>query len=243
MLLILGAFFMKDIFDIIFQFENLSIVFEIISFSISVYYFKRYRQHYLKYLSLFLILTISVEIIGFILMDIFKKGNLNRTLYNNYLTIEFCFYLFLIKNILRAKSVKHFLPWIIRVYFSMGFINNILLQGEYGSFSSITYSLGCFFVIGFLLYYFYELMLYPSSEQLIRQPAFWICSGLLFFYTSTFTIFGLTNFVTNLSDNTYNYIGTFITITNIVLYSMFSIAFICQPPAQKSFSLLSLEAS
>lgn len=233
---------MKKFFEIIFQIENLTILFEIIGFITGLILLKRIKEKFLKNLILFLSITISVEIIG-LLTTYFHQRNLNTIVYNNYLAIEFCFYLYLVLKIIRKKTVKRMIFGVICFYAAIGLVNNMLVQGKHGSFTSITYSLGCFFVISSLLYYFYELMLFPSSISLIKQPAFWICSGLLFFYTSTFSIFGLTNFISKLPTSVYNGISIFITITNIVLYSMFSIAFVCQTQIPKSYSSSSLAAS
>lgn len=229
---------MKKILEIIFQFANLTILFEIISFFIGISSYRKIKDKPLKILTLFLVVTVCVEILG-LLFTVYLKRELNVILYNNYLTLEFCFYLYLIRSFVRKKIIKMWLIIVIVIYGLLGFTNNVLLQGKSGSFSSMSYSLGCFFIISFLLYYFYELMLYPSSTTLKNQPSFWVCSGLLFFYTSTFAVFGLTNFISHLPNIVYNGISIFITITNIVLYSMFSIAFVCQTQIQKSNSLSS----
>ncbi len=47
-------------------------------------------------------------------------------------------------------------------------------------FPPTTYSLGCLLIVGICIYYFYELFHLPSSVNLLREPAFWICTGLLF---------------------------------------------------------------
>lgn len=165
---------MKKILEIIFQFANLTILFEIISFFIGISSYRKIKDKPLKILTLFLVVTVCVEILG-LLFTVYLKRELNVILYNNYLTLEFCFYLYLIRSFVRKKIIKMWLIIVIVIYGLLGFTNNVLLQGKSGSFSSMSYSLGCFFIISFLLYYFYELMLYPSSTTLKNQPSFWVC--------------------------------------------------------------------
>lgn len=227
-----------NFFKIILHFYNVAVLAEIVALFVGIYKFTRIKDVVYKRFVYFLALTVLVEITGIVATEL-KKFELNTTIYNNYLTIEFCFYLYLVQSQIRRKIIRKSALWIIVGYGVIGFTNNVLLQGKSDSFSSMSYSLGCFFIISFLLYYFYELMLYPSSTTLKNQPSFWVCSGLLFFYTSTFAVFGLTNFISHLPNIVYNGISIFITITNIVLYSMFSIAFVCQTQIQKSNSLSS----
>jgi hypothetical protein len=92
----------------------------------------------------------------------------------------------------------------------------------------MTYALGCLLIAVICIYYFFELFQMSHSINLIRQPAFWICSGLLFFYCCSFPLYGLLNFLKKVPDFIRESIGVIILLLNVFLYSSFTIAFLCR---------------
>ncbi len=98
---------------------------------------------------------------------------------------------------------------------------------EVNVFPSISYSVGCLLIVGVCIYYFYELFHYPSSASLLRVPAFWICTGLLFFYICSFPLFGLYKLLYSASSTIMNNISTILDVMNVFLYTFFTTAFLC----------------
>ena len=105
---------------------------------------------------------------------------------------------------------------------------NIFFLLKRGYFHSITYALGCLLIVAICIYYFYELFHYSRLLTLVQEPAFWICSGLLFFYSCSFPLFGLLNFVGDASRVIINNIDNILKLLNVMLYSIFTIAFLCR---------------
>jgi ABC-type dipeptide/oligopeptide/nickel transport system permease component len=97
-------------------------------------------------------------------------------------------------------------------------------------------------IILLCIYYFYELFLMPRFVTLLQQPSFWICTGLLFFYACSFPVFGFTNFVGSLPKVIRHNLAFLLYVLNVLLYSMFSIAFLCRLRITKSSRSLSLAA-
>jgi len=212
------------------------------AFVISLKYKNKNQPTYLKIIPYFLLLTILVELSGYLLAK-YKLNFYNHLVYNNFFSIEFCFYLWVISRIVSNFKLKK-LILTIDVLFTISFIiNNFWGQGRGLGFPSISYAVGSILIIFGGLIYFYELFQKPNDTPLFQQPAFWICSAIILYYTATFPVFGLVNFLNAYPKIIKNNIVVFVDILNIFLYSLLSIAFVCQSITRKSSQLSSLAVS
>ena len=177
---------------------------------------------YLKLFPPFLLATLLAELLGPYLTLI---GVHNAPLYNFFSTFEFCFYLLIVSLIIKTAIVSKIIRIVIILYAITAVVNILFIQGM-RTFHTVTYSLGCLLVVGFCMYYFFELFRLPKSVKLINNPAFWICSGLLFFYCCSFPLYGLIHFWMTIKIIVKNF-ASIVTILNIFLYSLFTIAFLC----------------
>lgn len=197
---------------------------------------KQPKSNKLAYFTLFLFITLLVEFSGNYLSS---KNISNTPLYNIFTSIEFIFYIYTIRQFIHRPIAKKIFIYIIVVYGLAAFINIFFIQGIM-VFHTITYAAGCLVVVFCAVYYFFEILFRPTPVTLVRMPDFWICSGLLFFYAVSFPIYGFTNFVMSLPQALLRNFNLFIQILNIILYTMFSIAFLCRFKVTKSPLSLSL---
>lgn len=195
-------------------------------------YFQPDADIYLRLFPIFLLLTEVVTLVANYLSA--HNGN-NTILYNFFGSLEFCFYFFVLYRIIQKRSAKRIIFCILCIYPLLALINIFFIQGL-GSFQSITYALGCLLVVAICIYYFLELFQLDHSVNLARQPAFWVCSGLLFFYACSFPIFGLVNILRSLPYVILKNLRTIVDLLNIFLYSSFTIAFLCRLRIRKSMS-------
>jgi len=204
--------------------EFISLIIESICFLVSLtLFFQGSIPKYLKTFPFFLLVTIIIEIIGKILAN----ERVNATMmYNVFTTFEFIFYLYILRGIIYKVKVKKIILWLIVIYPVLVLINIIFFQTE--TFHTNTYALGCLLIVAACIYYFLELFQSTHSVNLVREPAFWICSGLLFFYTCSFPMVGLWNHLPGLPRIILKNLNTVIHFLNILLYSLFSIAFLCR---------------
>lgn len=197
---------------------------------------KQPKPNKLAYFTLFLFITLSVEFSGNYLSS---KNISNTPLYNIFTSVEFIFYIYMIRKFIQRPLAKKIFVYAMLAYGLAAFINIFLIQGIM-VFHTITYAIGCLVIVFCAVYYFYETLFRPTPVTLVRMPDFWICSGLLFYYAVSFPIYGFTNFVMSLPHALLKNFNLFIQILNIILYTMFSIAFLCRFKVTKSPLSLSL---
>jgi hypothetical protein len=168
-------------------------------------------------------ITLVVEITAWLLM----QHKINVTLlYIIFTSFEFVFYLFIIAFSIYNLKVRKIILLLMAVYPVLVLLNRLFIQQK--TFHTITYSIGCLLVVAGCIFYFFELFQSTHSVNLLREPAFWICSGLLFFYCCTFPLIGFWNFLPGLSNIILQNLNNILTFLNILLYSLFSIAFLCK---------------
>ena len=190
--------------------------------SLTIFFFPA-EQRYLRYFSIFLLVsTILNGIENYLALAI-----INNTLLSNLSTVvEFTFYFYLLREIVQGARIKRVFLYIFVAYPSLALLNIFLIQRN--GFHTMTYALGCLLIIASCIYYFWELFQLPSSVNLGRQPAFWVCSGLLFYYTCNFPIYGAVNLLSLLPKVILQNLLYILVLLNILLYLSFTIAFLCR---------------
>jgi hypothetical protein len=172
----------------------------------------------------FLVLSIAVEYYGWKM----SQKNFNTILlYNFFSLFEFIYYLYFFTYLFNSPTIKKSILLVIVLYLGFTILNIFLLQGK-NTFHSHTYVLGCILIVVASIAYFYFLFRFPETGSLTRNPFFWIATGLMFYYTCTFSLYGLENFITE-KMRYYNKVLFLITdLLNILLYTLFTIGFLCK---------------
>ncbi len=216
------------------SFLPIYIYFILISFlaSLSVYLTSKSSPFYLILFPPFLLVTLVAESLGAYLSSI---GRPNVWLYNFFTVFEFCFYLWVISHIISNRLMKKAVRITLLLYMLIAVTNIIFIQ-KMKAFHTVTYALGCLFIVIFCIYYFFELFKLPKSVKLKNNPAFWLCSGLLFFYCCGFPLYGFINYLSSISTLIIKNFYSIIVILNCFLYSLFTIAFLCRIKTRKYIS-------
>ncbi|MDP1763199.1 MAG: hypothetical protein Q8L07_04865 [Sediminibacterium sp.] len=199
----------------------------IITFCISlltVYRKNNQNEKYLRSFPLFLLLTIIVEITG----TWISYNHLNNTLlFNLYSVMEFAFFIYFFQKIITDPPIK---KWITRLLYILPLIcltNICFLQGPQ-VFHTYSYTVGCLTIDTLGILYFFQLFKSHEKINLLRTPAFWIITGLVFFFTSSMSFLGIINYVATLPRAiTVDLVKLFIFV-NSLLYILFIIAFVCK---------------
>lgn len=203
-----------------------------ISFLISsTVYWRKDAPAYFKFFPPFLLLTIIVEFAG----RIMAQSNVpNIPLYAVFLPSEFVFYFLILSYIIQSARWKKLIRHSCWVY-SIMILASIVWVGI-NSFPTIIYSVGCILLISFCSRYFYETFEMPNSSNPLREPNFWIVCALFIFYGGSLPVWIATNLMYDFSDNTLHLLSTILLSLNYILYSSFTIAFLCNLKPSKPLS-------
>lgn len=199
--------------------------FEIFCLLVAIYCYIQKRNKLLLYFIPFLLLTVTVELIGPVL---FANGYKNYWMYNLFTTFEFLFYSFLFYIHSKKQGIKKLILLFIPIFSLVVLLNLLFIQGFNKTFHTYTFLLGSFFIVIFCCLFFYESVLPDKiDQQLSNQPFFWIASGLLIFYLGSVIINALFEFLrsNDLGDEGRRIYRIINTTLNIFLYSSFCIAF------------------
>lgn len=198
-----------------------------ISLLASLYAYRKEASNYffLKLFPPFLLLTLMAELWGTKLAEL-RSFVGNGVLYNLFSTQWVCFYLIVLSLIISNRIAKMILWISVPLYMASVTINLFYFHDKMSVFHTVTYSLGLFMIVVACIFYFFELFRLPKSVDLKRNPAFWICSGLLFFCCCGVPLYGFIELWQNIPlvvknfDNINIFINTF-------LYVLFTIGFLC----------------
>lgn len=183
----------------------------------------------LKLLLIFLCYTLANELIVF-----FIKGS-NHWLYNIYYYIRFpllsAIYLQLLVTPVLKKIIIGFLlslpVWFALSYYQVGGIHKL---------HTATLLAGSVAIVFMSTSYLYELLRYPNEGSLFQKPFFWISTGLLFYFLGIIPYMGSINYLVKnhmaLAMQLYNIID----ILNLVMYTLFVVAFISTWNRRKSIT-------
>lgn len=175
-------------------------------------------------LPFYLLLTLAIEIIGWRLG---AQGKNNTIYYNFFSIFSVIFYSYFIYKLLRTRAIKIIIFAAAVIWPLIALINLIFIQGLH-QFNTMTYAISSLLIIIFCVCFFFELFKRPEALSLKTNPGFWIVTGLLFFNACTLPLLGLANYIYQFSPVLINNIQTILTILNILLYVLFTIAFLCR---------------
>jgi hypothetical protein len=197
---------------------------EIIALSISIFYFRKLQGTVLQLFPYFLLTVAVTELIGLYTGKILHKSN--AWLYNITTVIEFCFYSFFFKQILKRKANQKFALATLLIYPVIAAVNIFFIQGI-SNFHSNTMVLGSLLMVFFCCSFFYESVSNPEKKQIQREAFFWIVTGIFFFYLGGILYDSLYPALTHYKNDIG--IKLFLMINNnlvYVLYTCFIIGFV-----------------
>ncbi len=187
-------------------------------------------ERYLRQFSLFLFVNCLIDTAT----DISAMNQVNNLfLVNLQSMVVLSFQIYLLREIVRGRKAKKVFFYFLLIYLLLSLANFFLVQKTL-VFNTITYGLGCLLIVSACIYYFWELFQSRSSGSLLRQPSFWICSGLLFYYTCSFPLQSLQNFIHALPNVILQNLLIIFILLNCFLYLSFTIAYLCRLKTRKS---------
>jgi hypothetical protein len=179
---------------------------------------------YMWLFTFYMILTLLVEFIGW-WSNIHNKNNL--PLYNIYGVINIIYSIYLVRHFLQEGKAKKMFGRCMLIYPVFPLINIGLIQRSLHSFATYSYIIGAVMIVICCICYFYQRIKYPGKDNLLRDPSFWIATGLLFFNSISVPNLGIINFLTNIPKLAYKTFFNISVVINIILYSLYCISSLC----------------
>lgn len=205
--------------------------FEIGALITSVVCLYKFNHIPLRWFIPFLMLMVAVEFTGrYIRKDL---GQINTWLYNISIPIEYLFYGFIIGSLCLTLSFKKIIFYTIVLFILWTVINLLFIQG-FKQLNTETLIIGSCVMIFFSCIGFIDLFKNDNHQTLLKNPLFWICTGVLFFNTGEFLyLFFLDVFIKNSWDTTANLFASINNKLIYVLYTCISIAIVCSKKWEK----------
>jgi hypothetical protein len=193
----------------------------------------RYRRIYPVVLRLFvpfLALSLIMEIIGKIQV---RMHVYNHWVFNFFTCFEFLFYSYIYSRLLESPKWARIIRYCMIIYPAL-FLANIFFVEGFHHFHTITYRVGSVMIVFWCYLYFRQLMRSEAFVPVFRIPAFWISTGLLFFYAGFFFYMsaGYILMYTRLVIDKIIWYAISDTL-NGILYGCFLIALLCQGSQKK----------
>lgn len=156
----------------------------------------------------------------------------NLFVYHPLTPIQYTLVALLFLQVIKNKVAKQWITRSIPVFWVIAAFFTCLMQPltEYPTYSFlINYVL----TIAIVLFYFIEILNSPHEQMLIKEPAFWIGTGLLFHSVGNVFAKGISNEFLKNSDPLFFLLDTVSSLLNYVLFSCFIIAFVLTPKFSK----------
>ena len=198
--------------------------FEIGALLISILVLYKFNHKTLRWFIPFLFLIICVEFTGRYFKKILHEPN--TWLYNISIPFEYLFYGFIISSLCLTPSYKKVIIYGMALFTAFMLIDLLLIQGLSLP-NTNTYKIGCSLMIFFSGLGLLDLFKNDEHTSLLKNPLFWISTGVLFFNVGDFISFFL---IDTFLKRDWEITKLFDVINNkmiYVLYTCISIAIIC----------------
>ena len=146
----------------------------------------------------------------------------NLPLLHFYTLVEFyILYRFFLVS-LRGFIPERLISRIATCYLILSGLNSVFVQ-TLNEYNSNARGVGSFLIILGSLALFYRIISEMKVLRLGQYPLFWINAGLLIYFSSSFFLFIMSNYILKLNNTLNMYIWIVHAILNVILYTMISI--------------------
>lgn len=181
-------------------------------FAIGLLRFKQ-RTTPFKALTLLVGVTFISEILTRVLVQMTKNSS---PVYHVYVIVLYFFYAWIYRELSSDPRLKKIIVASAAIFLLMSITNTIFYQ-PLSRFPSNILMIACVPLIILSLLIYRQMFHYPIEQNLFRQPVFWVNTGTLFFFTTTFLFWSFFNyFIRQKLDTTL--LVNMIYVSNIVYY-------------------------
>ncbi|HEX2683698.1 MAG TPA: hypothetical protein VHL77_07190 [Ferruginibacter sp.] len=205
--------------------------FEIGALLISLAFLYRFDTHPLRWFIPYLTLMVCIEFTARYYRKVLHEPN--TWLYNISIPVEYLFYGFMIGSLCLTRSFRKTILYASFIFAVFTIINLLFIQG-FTDLNTNTLKAGSSLMIIFSAIGLIDLFTNDNHSSLIKNPLFWICTGVLFFNTGEFLyLFFFDIFLKNKWDETAKLFASINNKLIYILYTCISIAIICSKRSGK----------
>ncbi len=180
---------------------------------------------YLKTIPCLLLLSLTVELVA----RYYRVRSMNNLWFVNiYSVIELCYFTFTLYLIIN----KTFILRLVYVIASVCLIDILFIHGL-KTFHTYSYALSVLIIVYLCIYYYYLTFKEAQVVNLLKEPSFWVVTGLLVFYATSLSVTGIFNYIAELPKEMILLARNILLSVNGVFYFILIIAFICQIDTRK----------
>ncbi len=213
------------IYNIVFNFQSICIL---LTFILSLRIIKnRNIPEYMKGFYWYSIVGVIVLIPVFIDINITKRFFLLKTIVINFsILFHYLFLSLFIKKLIVFELNKNFVNLIFWILLVLLFYS--LSKDISSRVNIVAYIIANFGLIIFCLFYYYQLFNSLPSIDLIKEPSFWIITGVFFTMSVHIPILASMSFLKNkISQNSYFLLAGVTTFCYSLMYLFFCKAILC----------------
>lgn len=170
-----------------------------------------------------LLLTFLSFVSSFITMVLWLNVTNNMYIGNIYTLLEALLLFMVYKEYLGKIFSDMFFVSIVSIFCAFFLFNILYIQGFY-EINSYSRTLESMLMIFFSLLYFYQVMQTLDSENLMREPMFWLNSGVLLYFSANVFIFIFSSFVSKYSIDLNLIIWAIHSLFHTIFFIMLSTA-------------------
>jgi hypothetical protein len=167
----------------------------------------------------YMLLALCTQFSAAMLSD--QKIN-NLPLLHLYTIIEFLCIVWFYKRLLAHCLPNRFFAGLGIGFVCISILNSIFLQDVF-TFNTYARSLEGLIVICLCLFWCYRTLLETRIRYLESEPAFWVNTGFLIYFSGGVLLFAFSNYILQINQHLNLYIWAFHSLLNILLYVFISI--------------------
>ncbi len=191
---------------------------------IAFLHYKKLKEKKLGSFPLFLLFVFCGEMFAFFLAC---KYRTNVLFHNVFTTCQIVYYLLLIRHQLSSKKSKKILLGMTLGFVLLSILNALYVQSIPEELMSYAFTVGCFLISVWLVYFFYELILSNDMPDYPKKPFFWIGLGLFIFYICNIPFMSIYNYLSNNYPVIFVAYFSIIEFLNYMMYTCFIIGILC----------------
>ncbi|PRD48575.1 hypothetical protein [Sphingobacterium haloxyli] len=157
----------------------------------------------------------------------FMPDKTNVQMYNFFHLVQYLAFAYYFQQIIQSCKVRKVIQVFLYLYPVFWYLL-VFFVFEFNEWNSYVFVVGGVCTILWAVIYCYELLAADEPVILRYNSEFWIAIGLVFFYVCSVPYMGMFNFLANLHVDLAYILKIPLQISNIVMYSLFTYAFICQ---------------